>query len=402
MDGILSEVKVLELAHAPSGAFCAKLLADQGADTIKVEPPVTGDEARHEPPFIDGESHPDRSTTFLALNTNKRGITLDLEQSAGRSLFLKLASEADVIIESFQPGHLTRLGLGYETLKAANANAILVSISYFGQDGPYADYKGDDLIAQAMGGFLYAVTGPADKPPMGTALQQMELTAGRNGVIAVMAALLRRDETGEGTYIDVSVMEAAISTPSMLIQNYSYLGRSPRRGGGDQFVMDGMHLPTRDGEVTLTTAGTGGRPMEVWAEFLGEPRLLDPKFATRASRNENWKALRDLVAPKLMQWNNLDLMRETMARGLVIGLVQSPAQVVDSPHLAERGFFVELEHPAAGTLKYPGPGFFFDGTNPMQSNRAAPRLGEHNVEIYCGRLGLSNEDLARLQAARVI
>jgi crotonobetainyl-CoA:carnitine CoA-transferase CaiB-like acyl-CoA transferase len=402
MDGILSGVKVLELAHALSGAFSAKLLADQGADTIKVEPPGSGDPARHEPPFIDDKPHLDRSTTFLALNTNKRGITLDLEQPKGRSLFLRLASEADVIIESFQPGRLTQLGLGYEALRAENPKAILLSISYFGQDGPYADYKGDDLIAQAMGGFLYAVTGPADRPPMGTALQQMELTAGRNGVIAVMAGLLRRDETGEGSHIDVSMMEAAISTPSMLIQNYSYLGRSPRRGAGDKFVMDGMHLPTRDGEVTLTTAGTGGRPMEVWAEFLGEPRLLDPKFATRASRNENWEALRDLVAPKLMQWNNLHLMRETMARGLVIGLVQSPQQVVDSPHLAERGFFVELDHAEVGTLKYPGPGFFLDGANPMQSTRAAPRLGEHNAEVYCGRLGLTKDELGRLSADGVI
>ena len=402
MDGILSDVKVLELAHAPSGAFCAKLLADQGADTIKVEPPGSGDQERHEPPFIDGEPHPDRSTTFLALNTNKRGITLDVGQAAGKAVFLQLARTTDIIIESFQPGHLTDLGLGYEALRAENPKAILLSISYFGQHGPYANYKGDDLIAQAMGGYLYAVTGPADRPPMGSALQQMELTAGRNGVIAIMAALLRRDQTGEGSHIDLSVMEAAISTPSMLIQNYSYLGRSPRRGGGDKFVMDGMHLPTRDGEVTLTTAGTGGRPMEVWAEFLGESRLLDPKFATRGSRNDNWEELRDLVAPKLAQWDNLDLMRETMARGLVIGLVQSPEQVVDSPHLAERGFFVELDHPEVGTLEYPGPGFFIDGANPMQSTRAAPRLGEHNAEVYRGRLGLSNEELGRLRAARVV
>lgn len=402
MDGILSEVKVLELAHAPSGAFCAKLLADQGADTIKVEPPGWGDQARHEPPFVGGEPHPDRSTAFLALNTNKRGITLDVEQAAGRSLFLQLASDADVIIESYQPGHLTRLGLGHEVLRAKNPGAILLSISYFGQHGPYADYKGDDLIAQAMGGYLYAVTGSADKPPMGTALQQMELTAGRNGVIAVMAALLHREQTGEAGHIDVSVMEAAVATPSGLIHPYSYTGRSPRRGSMDRNVMDGMHLPTRDGEVTLTTAGTGGKPMQVWAEFLGEPRLLDAKFATRQSRQENWEELKDLVAPKLAQWNNLDLMRETMAKGLVIGLVQSPEQVVNSPHLGERGFFVELDHPEVGTLKYPGPGFFFDGANLMQSTRAAPRLGEHNVEIFRDRLGLSNEELGRLRAARVV
>jgi crotonobetainyl-CoA:carnitine CoA-transferase CaiB-like acyl-CoA transferase len=402
MDGILSEVKVLELAHAPSGAFCAKLLADQGADAIKVEPPDSGDPARYEPPFIGGEPHPDRSTTFLALNTNKRGITLDVSQAAGRSLFLQLASSADIVIESFPPGYLASLDLGYDVLRADNPRAILLSISYFGQTGPYAGFKGDDLIAQAMGGFLYAVTGSADKPPMGSALQQMELTAGRNGVIAIMAALLSRDQTGAGSHIDLSVMEAAISTPSGLIHPYSFTGRSPRRGAGDTNVMDGIHLPTRDGEVTLTTAGTGGRPMEVWAEFLGEPRLLDAKFATRLSRQENWQELRDLVAPKLAQWENLDLMRETMARGLVIGLVQSPEQVVNSPHLAERGYFQELDHPEVGTLKYPGPGFLIDGVNPMQTTRAAPRLGEHNVDVYSGRLGLSNEELSRLRADRVV
>jgi crotonobetainyl-CoA:carnitine CoA-transferase CaiB-like acyl-CoA transferase len=217
-----------------------------------------------------------------------------------------------------------------------------------------------------------------------------------------MAALLNRERMGEGGHIDLSVMEAAVATPSGLIHPYSYTGRSPRRGSMDRNVMDGMHLPTLDGEVTLTTAGTGGKPMEVWADFLGEPQLLDPKFATRQSRQDNWEELRDLVAPRLARWNNVDLMRETMARGLVIGLVQSPEQVVNSPHLAERGYFVELDHPEVGTLKYPGPGFFFDGKNLMQTTRAAPRLGEHNVEVYCGRLGLSNEELGQLRAARVV
>jgi crotonobetainyl-CoA:carnitine CoA-transferase CaiB-like acyl-CoA transferase len=253
-----------------------------------------------------------------------------------------------------------------------------------------------------LGGYLYAVTGSADRPPMGTALQQMELTAGRNGAIAVMAALLRRDQTGAGSTIDLSVMEAAISTPSGLIHPYSFTGRNPRRGSGDRNVMDGMHLPTRDGEVTLTTAGTGGRPMEAWAEFLAQPKLLDPKFATRQSRQEHWEELRDLVAPKLAQWSNLELMQATMAKGLVIGLVQTPEQVVHSPHLAERGFFVELDHAEAGTLKYPGPGFLFDGVNPMQTARAAPRLGEHNADIYRDRLGLPDDELGRLRAARVI
>ena len=402
MPGILSELRVLELTHQPSGAYCAKLLADQGADTIKVEPPGWGDQARHEPPFIDEVPHPDRGTSYLAFNTNKRGITLDVEQAEGRELFERLATTADIILESCPPGRLAEWGLGYEQLSRSNPGLILVSITYFGQDGPYASYQGDDLVAQAMGGYLYAVTGSASQPPMGTALQQMEITAARNGAVAVMAALMRREQSGKGTHIDVSTMEAAVSTPSGLIHPYTYTGRNPHRGGSDDNVMDGMHLPTLDGEVTLTTAGTGGRPMQAWAEFLEEPGLLDSKFASRAGRMEHWEELDGLVAPKLAQWTNLDLMRETMARGLVIGLVQTPQQVVKSAHLEERGFFVEMDHARAGLLKYPGSGFFIDGENAMASARPAPRLGEHNVEILCGELGLTVRDLGLLRAARVI
>ena len=391
-----------KLTHRPSGAYCAKLLADQGADTIKVEPPGWGDQARHEPPFIDDVPHPDRGTSYLAFNTNKRGITLDVEQAEGRELFERLATTADIVLESYPPGRLAELGLGYEQLSQSNPGLILVSITYFGQDGPYASYQGDDLVAQAMGGYLYAVTGSASQPPMGTALQQMEITAARNGAVAVMAALLRREQSGKGAHIDVSTMEAAVSAPSGLIHPYTYTGRNPQRGGSDGNVMDGMHLPTMDGEVTLTTAGTGGRPMPAWAEFLEEPGLLDSKFASRAGRMEHWEELHGLVAPKLAQWANLDLMRETMARGLVIGLVQTPQQVVESPHLEERGFFVEMDHADAGSLKYPGSGFFIDGENAMASARPAPRQGEHNVEILCGELGLTVRDLGLLRAARVI
>ena len=399
---ILSDIKVLEVAHSLSGAFCAKLMADQGANTVKVEPPGWGDPARHEPPFINGIPDPDGSTIFLAFNTNKKGITLDFEKTQGRELLLRLVADSDVLIESYPPGHLESLDLGYQVLKQTNPRLIVSSITYFGQTGPYRNYRGGDLVAQALGGFLNAVTGSADRPPMGTALEQMEITAARNGAIAIMSALLLRQQTGQGQHIDLSTMESAISTPSGLIQPYSFTGRSPKRGGSDGNVMDGMHLATKDGEVTLTTAGTGGRPMEAWSEFLEEPRLLDTKFATRSTRLEYWEELYDLVAPKLASWNNLDLMREAMARGLVIGLVQTPQQVVDSPHLAERGYFVELDHPEAGNLKYPSPGFLMDKENSMEGSKSAPTLGEHNSEVFCGKLGLSPEELGLLRASQVI
>ena len=392
----------MEVAHSLSGAFCAKLLADQGANTIKVEPPGWGDPARREPPFINGVSDPEASSIFLAFNTNKRGITLDIEQPQGRELLLRLVSDADVLIESYPPNHLEGLGLGYEVLRETNPGLILASITYFGQTGPYRDYIGSELVVQALGGFLHAVTGSADLPPMGTALEQMEITAARNGAIAIMAALLHRQQSSEGLHIDLSTMESVVSTPSGLIHPYTFTGRNPKRGGSDGNVMDGMHLPTKDGEVTLTTAGTGGRAMEAWAEFLEEPRLLDQKFSTRISRLDNWEELHSLVAPKLSTWNNLDLMREAMARGLVIGLVQSPQQVLDSPHLVERGYFVEINHPQAGSLKYPSPGFLMDEENPMDGSKSAPTLGEHNAAIFGDELGLSVEELSLLRASKVI
>ena len=392
----------MEVAHSLSGAFCAKLLADQGANTIKVEPPGWGDPARREPPFINGVSDPEASSIFLAFNTNKRGITLDIEQPQGRELLLRLVSNADVLIESYPPNHLEGLGLGYEVLRETNPGLILASITYFGQTGPYRDYIGSELVVQALGGFLHAVTGSADLPPMGTALEQMEITAARNGAIAIMAALLHRQQSSEGLHIDLSTMESVVSTPSGLIHPYTFTGRNPKRGGSDGNVMDGMHLPTKDGEVTLTTAGTGGRAMEAWAEFLEEPRLLDQKFSTRISRLDNWEELHNLVAPKLSTWNNLDLMREAMARGLVIGLVQSPQQVLDSPHLVERGYFVEINHPQAGSLKYPSPGFLMDEENSMDGSKSAPTLGEHNAAIFGDELGLSVEELSLLRASKVI
>lgn len=401
MLGLLSDVRVLELTHGLSGAFCAKLLADQGAETLKVEPPGRGDAARHQPPFIGGAPDAERSTLFLAFNTNKRSITLDVTTPTGRAILRHLLAERDILIETFAPGYLAELGLGLDELHLVNPALIVVSITPFGQTGPYRHYRGNDLIAQALGGFLYT-TGHTERPPMGTVLYQMEIVAARNAVIAAMAALLQQRQNGEGQQVDVSMMEAVVSTPPNFIHQYSFTGAIAGRGSGEHAVLDGMHLVTADSPVTLTTAGTGGSPMETWADFLDEPRLRDAKFSTAQGRAQHWQELLALVQAKLSQWKAHDFMRQAMDRRLVVGVVQSPEEVANCPHLAERGSLVELHHPEVGRLNYPGAGFLVDGANPVAGGRAAPRLGEHNTAVYGGELGLSTAELARLQAAGVL
>jgi crotonobetainyl-CoA:carnitine CoA-transferase CaiB-like acyl-CoA transferase len=237
---------------------------------------------------------------------------------------------------------------------------------------------------------------------MGTVLYQMEIVAARNAVIAAMAALLQQRQGGEGQHVDVSILEAVVSTPPNFIHQYSFTGAIAGRGFGEHAVLDGMHLATADSPVTLTTAGTGGSPMEAWAAFLDEPRLRDPKFSTAQGRAQHWQELLALVQAKLSHWNARDFMREAMDRRLVVGVVQSPGEVVNCLHLAERGSLVELDHPEVGGLKYPGAGFLVDGVNPVAGGRAAPHLGEHNAAVYEGELGLSREEVARLQAAGVV
>lgn len=401
MLGLLDDVRVLELTHRVSGAFCAKLLADQGADTVKVEPPGRGDAARHEPPFIGGTPHPDRGSLFLAFNTNKRSITLDVRTPTGRDIVRRLIAERDILIETFEPGYLDALGLGYDHLRRANPRLIVISITPFGQTGPYRHYQGNDLIAQALGGFLFT-TGETARPPMGTVLEQTEIVSARNAAIAGMAALLEQRASGEGQHIDVSMMEAVVSTPPTFIHQYSFTGVIAGRGSGESAVMDGMHLATADSPVTLTTAGTGGNPMEAWAAFLDEPRLRDPKFSTGQGRARHAEELLALIQAKLAHWKAHDFMKAAMDQRLVVGVVQSPEEVVNCPHLVERGSYVALDHLEAGLLRYPGAGFLIDGANPLAGGRAAPRLGEHNFDVYGGELGLSMQELARLQAAGVM
>lgn len=404
MLGILDDVKVIEVGDYLGGAFCAKLLADQGADTLKIETPINGDPSRHEPPFIGGAKHIEKSSVFLAYNTNKKSMTLNLGIASGVQLFLRLVEDIDVVVDGYPVGYLESLGLGYEILKARNSRLILTSVSPFGSTGPYKDYLSSDLIEQAMGGHLIT-GGDIDKEPMALPQDQAAVTCGRNGAIAIAAALLYQRATGEGQQIDVSSMEAMVQTPPGHIHQYSFTGNNAGRGGGggQTSVMDSMHLETADGYVTLTTAGTGGvDAMDSWGEFLELPEIQDPKFKTAGGRLQHLTELRELVVSKLKQWKSHDFFKAAMDKKFVVGVVQSPSDVVNCVHLGERDSYAVLTHPEIGNMKYPGVGFITEHGNPTEGGKAAPLLGENTEAILSGKLGVPAAEIAALRADGVI
>ena len=230
------------------------------------------------------------------------------------------------------------------------------------------------------------MTGQTDRPPMGTALEQTAIVTARNAVIASMAALLQQRQTGEGQHIDVSMMEAVVSTPPNFIHQFSFTGAIAGRGFGESAVLDGMHLATSDSPVTLTTAGTGGNPMDTWATFLDEPRLRDPKFESRQGENATLAGAPGPRRGKLSQWKARDFMKEAMDQRLVVGVVQSPEEVVSCPHLAARGSFVGWTTLTWGHCTTRALDSSSTASTRWQKD-AAPRLGEHNAVIYGGELG---------------
>ena len=309
-----------------------------------------------------------------------------------RRTFLKWLQDPDRVVYD---DLLSKALRGYrDARQAVHDERGRIAQLIFGEPRKNYEQSRTRLIS-AVGGFLYT-TGESDRPPMGTALEQTHVAAARNAAIAVMGAILQREATGEGQHIDVSIMEAVVSTPPAFIHQYSYTGAIAGRGFGEGNVMDGMHLSTADSDVTLTTAGTGGNPMQTWADFLDEPRLLDRRFATPRGRAEHAAELLEIVQSKLRNRKAHEFMTDAMDRRLVVGVVQSPEEVAQCPHLAERGTFVGIDHPHAGVLRYPGPGFLIDGLNPMTGGRPAPRLGEHNAVVFGGELGLTEEQISRL------
>ena len=393
--GVLEGVRVLDLGHHVSGPFCSKLLADYGADVIKVEPPA-GEVARAAGPFVGDTPHPEKSVPFLYLNSNKRGITLDVGSDTGRNILAALAANADVLVENHPPQEAPSLGLDYATLSAANPAMVVTSITAFGQTGPYRDYQSTDIISCALSGLMYH-SGDSDREPLRNALDQSLYVAGANAAAATLVAVFQRLSTGSGQHVDVSVVECLATHLVQAVPYYSYMGAIKGRravtGSGFEELM-----PAKDGYVVPSVQGS--QPWSVVADLIGLDALQDHRFSTGSGRIEHGEELKGLLIEGLSKWERHPLFQESGERRLVFGMAQDAGDLYDCPHLAAREFFVEVEHAVAGTARYPGGGACLSEGG-FEMHRAAPLLGEHNAEIL-GDLGYSAEDLVSLRGLGVI
>ena len=374
MSGALTGLRVLDLTQHLSGPYCAMVLADQGADVIKIEKPGKGDDAREMPPFVGGEGSP-----FMLWNRNKRSVVLDLKTADGVALLEKLAGGADVLIENFRPGTLDRLGLGYAHLAALNPRLIYCAISGFGQSGPYSRRGGFDLMIQAMSG-LMSVNGEPDGPPLRLPIAISDVAGGLFGAVGILSALAAREQSGRGQQVDVSLYESAIAFGVYEAAYFFATGKNPPRlGQAHRGSSPYQVFRSKDSWLTV-----GGATQELWlrlCRLLGcEELILDPRFSDNASRVANNAALVALLAVPLARETNAHWLAELEAAGIPAGPVVTHAELFADPQLRARDGVVEVEHPSAGRMQTLGVPIKLSET-PGGVRRPAPRLGEHTAEV---------------------
>lgn len=393
----LQGVRVLELGHHIAGPYCGKLLASHGADVVKVEAPNTGDGLRHQGPFAGDDPHIEKCIPFLYLNTSKRGITINLKAKEGSDLCQELVQQADIVIENFAPGTLERLGLGYGALAEINPRIVMVSISNFGQTGPYRNYKATELVEYAMGGLMY-IFGDANREPLKHALNQAQHKAGTYAAGAALMALYHQRRVDQGQWIDVSIQESLVVSLRDTIEAYVYQGAvRSRPPSGNKGL--GRVVSTSDGYIVPIPYG--GVDWEVLANFLEAPELMEDRFQTAQGRLDHAHELHNLLKERFKEWRAVDLFHEAHEWGLVFGLVQDVRQVLESPQLQARGSLTEVQHPVAGAAMYPGSSAIFSAT-PTRPPGPAPTLSQHTESVLGDWLGQSSAQVRRLRDKGIV
>ncbi len=406
---MLSTYRILDLTDE-KGQLCGKILGDLGADVIKIERPG-GDPSRSIGPFYNDEPHPEKSLHWFAHNTSKRGITLDIESADGREIFRQLVKGADFIIESFSPGYLEKLGLDYAALEKLNPGIILVSITPFGQTGPYRDYKTSDIIAWAMGGEMIPF-GDTDHPPTRISHHsQAYLHAGADAAAGALTALYQRWDTGQGQQVDVSIQEAVVQCTEHVTSSWDLrqvnlsCGRRPNPGQSLTRLW-----PCQDGYVSWFFWGGvmshTNVPLVEWmkSEGMADDFLLNydwSKYNNETTQQEIDR-MEGPTARFFLAHTKAELFQGALEYGVQLYPVSTPSDMMASPQLTARNFWQEVEHPELGaTLTYPGT-FAATEAEPPRISRRAPLIGEHNREIYEGELGISAENLRVLKQTGVI
>jgi len=420
----LDDIRVLDLAGEP-GMYCGKLLAELGADVLKIEPPG-GDPARRIGPFFQDEVDPNKSLYFFGLNSSKRAITLNIASADGQALLKRLAATADVVVETFPPGYLESIGLGYDTLSKIKPDIILCSISGFGQWGPHSHYKAPDIVAAAMSGMMYLAGFPDEAPdrPYGN---QAYYCASIQATTGILMALLHRDATGQGQQVEVSMQEALLINQETAVPYWDIRKDLRGRVGNERRLPAIGVYECQDGYVMFMVGVPGfGSPWpelmrwmvdegeaedlldERWQDLFGQldMRLIaELYFGTDAELVATWvprlSHIDEVLVRFTKSYTKAQLYEEGQRRGLLVAPVNTPQDLLENPQLNYRRWFTPVEHPElATTITYPGPPYRL-GETPWRIRRP-PCIGEHNQEVYCGELGLSREQLAALTAAGII
>ncbi|MGM9522611.1 MAG: CaiB/BaiF CoA transferase family protein [Oscillospiraceae bacterium] len=399
--GPLSGVKVIEYCSFVAGPYGTKLLADLGAEVIKIEPPE-GDEARKRGPFKDDVPNPETSAVYLYNNTNKLGVTLNLESAKGREIFKKLIADADIFVEDKAPGKMASLGLGYDVLKEINPGLIMMSITPFGQTGPYKDFKAYYLTTYHASGSGYIL--PANSPddsrePIKGGGYSGESDVGSCAAVGLLGAMFYKNATGKGQYIDLSKQEAMMNIERMNIVRYYELGKSPSRVKINRL---------RD--VTLQ-CGDGGyikvvlHPDKMWrgvVSALGTPEWTKlEQFSDHHKREENYEEMTEYLQAEAKKYKADDLFKAIAETGTACAPIASAEQVYNSDHTKARKIYTAIDHPVAGTIEYPAMPPFKYATVAPKDHFAAPTLGQHNEEVF-GKLGYSKTDIVKFKEAGVI
>jgi crotonobetainyl-CoA:carnitine CoA-transferase CaiB-like acyl-CoA transferase len=370
------------------------MLAGFGADVIKIERPGEGDPARRLGPFLNDEPGLERSGLFLYLNSNKKSITLNLKSKTGAGIFRELVRDADIVVENFRPGVMSRLGLDYPALKRIKPGLVMTSISNFGQTGPYRDYKSAHLIAWGMSGVRYSDGAPGVRPVQIGGWLTHHIT-GIFAAAGTASALYHCRQTGIGQHVDVSIMESIILVTCYPVVAYSYLGLLHNAISKERLGL----FPCKDGYIGLNLFGRLN--IEMMTAFFGVPELAqDPRLQDPSLVPEFLEEARERILPRVKEREKMELFLSGVEWRIPFGLVPTTQEVLDSPQHKARGFFEEVDHPVMGRVTMPGAPFKMTET-PWQQKTPAPLLGEHNEAIY-GALGYSREDLTRLRETGII